>query len=106
MAHPRFGKAVMTTVPVHEDFLPYVDAVFRFAGWHDPLRLREVEVGRNMIPGRAAPPFMLLFEGPRGAVLPEGMYEATAADGRSFLLYIMPIHTPDRSHQDYQAVFN
>ncbi len=96
----------MTTVPVHEDFLPYVDGMFHVGGWHGALQLREIDVSRTPNPGRTAPSFTLLFQGPRDDVLPEGMRTITAADGRAFDVYVMPIHTPGREHQDYQVVFN
>ena len=34
------------------------------------------------------------------------MYAITFEDGAGFDLYLIPIHTPSRDHQDYQIVFN
>jgi hypothetical protein len=91
----------------HEDFAPHVDKQFRFAGWHGTLRLSHIELPSRPVPADAErAPFTLIFQGVRGDVLPEGMRTATAADGSSFEIYIMPIHTPSPDRQDYQAVFN
>ncbi|MGE0419020.1 MAG: hypothetical protein AB7O80_19630 [Acetobacteraceae bacterium] len=92
--------------PRHEDFVPYVDAVFRFDGWSDPLRLAAVDVATRLNPGIDRHPFTLVFRGARNPVLPEGMRRVIAPDGRAFDIYVMPIHTPAPGHQDYQAVFN
>jgi hypothetical protein len=91
----------------HEDFAPYVDKPFRFAGWHGSLRLSRIELPARPVPANAErATFTLIFQGVRGDVLPEGMRTATAEDGSSFEIYIMPIHTPSPDRQDYQAVFN
>jgi hypothetical protein len=38
--------------------------------------------------------------------LPEGIYHVVIDDGPAFDLYIIPIHTMSREHQDYQVVVN
>jgi hypothetical protein len=38
--------------------------------------------------------------------LPEGLYPVEFADGPTFVLYVIPILTPARNHQEYQVVFN
>jgi hypothetical protein len=97
----------MTTVPRHEDFAPYVGQVFRFDGWHGSLRLSAIERGRSPgVPGLPSAPFTLIFAGPRGDVLAEGLYGTTTEDGTRFAFYIMPVHTPAPDRQEYQAVFN
>ena len=50
--------------------------------------------------------FSLLLRGPPAPIAPEGMHRLTFEDGASFDLYLIPIHTPSRDHQDYQIVFN
>jgi hypothetical protein len=39
-------------------------------------------------------------------VLPEGLYTVAVENGPSVELYIIPVYTSERSHQDYQVVFN
>ena len=56
------------------------------------------------LPGRQ--PFTLIFRGPPGTVLPEGHHRFELAGGQFTTFHIMPIHTPVRDRQDYQAVFN
>ena len=50
--------------------------------------------------------FSLILRGPTAPVLPEGVHRLTFAEGACFDLYMMPIHTPSRAHQDYQIAFN
>lgn len=84
----------------HEDFVPHVNKQFRFAGWHGALVLARI------LSTGSPRPFTLLFQGPAGDILPEGLYTTTVDDTQRFELYIMPIHTPEAGRQDYQAVFN
>ncbi len=49
---------------------------------------------------------MLVFSGPPGDVLAEGMHTIKVEDGTAYDLYLIPIHTPEPGRQDYQAVFN
>jgi hypothetical protein len=51
-------------------------------------------------------PFSLLLRGQPAPVVPEGLYRVTLEDGAGFELYLIPVHTPARDHQDYQIVFN
>jgi len=89
------------------DFVPHVGRQFRFPGWGSALRLAAVEVQpRSSMPGSARVPFTLVFHGPAGDVLPEGLYRAEIADGPAVELYVMPIHTVAAGRQEYQAVFN
>jgi hypothetical protein len=50
--------------------------------------------------------FSLLLRGPRAPIVPEGLHRLAFEDGASFELYLIPIHTVSRDHQDYQVVFN
>jgi hypothetical protein len=54
----------------------------------------------------ARKPFSLIFRGPRQPVLPEGLYPVEFADRPTLVLYVIPILTPARNHQEYQVVFN
>jgi hypothetical protein len=48
----------------------------------------------------------LIFRGPAGDLLREGLYVLEVEGGPSFELYVIPVHTPARDRQDYQAAFN
>jgi len=90
-----------------ENFLPHVDKTFRVAGGRHALTLTTVDITRLAGWETAPrPPFNLIFRGPPGDVLTEGLYTLEVEGGASFQLYVMPIHTPDRTRQDYQSVFN
>ncbi|WP_158928464.1 DUF6916 family protein [Acidisphaera sp. S103] len=91
----------------HEHFSPHVGKRFSFEGHHLTLLLRLAELQpRFAAPNAPRVPFTLTFEGPAGDILPPDQYRAVVPDGPVFELYISPIHTPARDHQDYQAVFN
>lgn len=51
-------------------------------------------------------PFTLVFRGPPGVVLREGLRTLEVEGGPAYDLYIIPTHTPSTAHQNYQAVFN
>src|SRR5262245_53106665 len=51
-------------------------------------------------------PYNPVFHGPTGNVLREGLYTLEDEDGPEFELYVIPIHTPVRDRQNYQAAFN
>lgn len=91
----------------HEDFAPHVGKRFRFEGWHGTLDLAAAILHHTAAaPGTVRTPFTLLFHGPVGDILPEGLYRADIEDGPTFELYIMPIHTVAPGRQEYQAMFN
>jgi hypothetical protein len=92
-----------------EHFIPYRNGVFRVEGGRHALTL--VRIDNPRIEARQAQPmsrqpFILIFNGPPGDVLGEGLYTLSVEDGRPFELYLMPIQTPSADRQDYQAVFN
>jgi hypothetical protein len=92
-----------------QHFLPHVQKIFHVDGGAYALTLTRVEQRRfeDHEGGMGLrEPFNLIFSGPPGDVLPEGMYRLAVEDGPSFELYVMPIHTPMRDRQDYQASFN
>ncbi len=95
-------------VPLTADtFAPHLNAAFRVEGGHHVLSLNEIE-RTELPPGHHAPvqPFTLIFSGPPGDVLAEGMHTIRRDDGAAYDLYLIPIHTPQPGRQDYQAVFN
>ena len=94
----------MTAILTHGDFAPHVHKSFRFEGWDGVLRLDGIDLGRG--PEGMRPPFSLIFQGPPGNVLPEGLHKARVEDGPELEFYIQPIQTLARDRQDYQAVFN
>lgn len=97
----------MTEILTHEQFAPHVNKDFRFKNHPQPLRLVKLQLyERAPLPEIERRPFLLIFQGPREGVMPEGFYTAAVEGGPSFDFYVMPIHTVARDHQDYQAVFN
>ena len=97
----------MDELLTHEQFSPYLGKRFDFQGHHLTLLLRSIDLQPQFAPpGASRVPFILIFEGPAGDILPSDFHRATVQGGPAFELYISPIHTPAREHQDYQAVFN
>ena len=99
----------MDEVLTRETFDPHVGKTFRLGDSHHVLMLVRIET-RPIEPwekeaGLRAP-FNLIFRGPAGDVLAEGMHMLKLEDGASFALYVIPIHTPLRTQQDYQSSFN
>jgi len=92
-----------------EHFRPHLTKTFRVQGGEHAFTLDEVQT--HPVSEAAAKvvqrqPFTLIFNGPPGNVLSEGMYTFDVDGGSSFELYVMPIHTPARDRQHYQAAFN
>jgi hypothetical protein len=83
-----------------ETFAPHVGEAVTLSDDH---RLTLVSVD---VPKRARGGFALILRGPPSPVAPEGLHSLALEDGRRFELYVIPIHTPSRDHQDYQIVFN
>ena len=96
----------MADILTADDFAPLTGKTFRAEG--QPQSLALVKVDRHPGTGLAGArePFTLILRGPRDDLLREGQYHFAAEGGASFELYIIPIYTPARSHQDYQVVFN
>lgn len=91
-----------------DTFAPHLQASFKVQGGHHILSLSQIERFQPE-PGHGDPdfqPFMLIFSGPPGDVLAEGMQTITHEDGATYDLYLIPVHTPERGRQDYQALFN
>ena len=96
----------MTTLTA-ETFMPFIGKSFQAGSEAPTLTLVKVDTtahaGWEDAPHQ---PFSLLLRGVRDLILPEGLYEFTVDDSHRFDLYIMPVHTAARTHQDYQIVFN
>ena len=92
-----------------DHFQPHVGKLFRVQGTHHAFTLAHIDSRRREDWEHEMglrEPFNLIFRGPAGDVMREGLYVLEAEDGSSFELYIIPIHTPARDRQDYQAAFN
>jgi hypothetical protein len=92
-----------------EHFIPYLNGVFRVEGGRHALTLARVDatpIGDRQAQSLLRQPFTLIFCGPPGDVLAEGLHTLAAEDGRPFTLYLIPIQTREAERQDYQAVFN
>jgi uncharacterized protein DUF6916 len=90
-----------------DDFTAYLEAVFQPAG--TDLGLRLIRINQHEFPGwqgASRRPFSLILRGPPAPVLPEGLHRMAIADGPILPLYVIPILTAGRNHQDYQIVFN
>jgi hypothetical protein len=88
-----------------DDFTPYIGQQFAPRGQHRTLTL--VAIDRHAVTGNLPrAPFTLLFRGPPGDILPDGTYDVAVQGGPAFTIFISPIQTFSRDHQDYQAVFN
>jgi hypothetical protein len=97
----------MTELLNPDHFLPHVGKVFRVSDGRHAFALMRVDQ-RKLAEGEVVPrqPFVLIFRGPPGDVLPEGLYTFEVEDGRAFELYVQPVFTPQRDRQDYQSSFN
>ncbi|MGA8552454.1 MAG: hypothetical protein WB678_19705 [Stellaceae bacterium] len=90
-----------------EDFAPYLGQAFCPIG--GDLELVLVTLDRRERPGweaMARQPFALILRGPHQPILPEGVYQLAIDGGPALALYVIPIFTAARAHQDYQIVFN
>lgn len=98
----------MTAEPVAltaDLFAPHLGQAFQVDGGSQVLTLAKIETSpKEAWQARAA--FLLLFSGPPGDVVPEGMRTIALEDGTAYELYLIPVHTPAPGRQDYQAVFN
>jgi hypothetical protein len=91
-----------------QHFLPHVDKVFHVRSTGHALTLSRVEPGDADWQAREATKqsFNLIFRGEPNNLLPEGLHTVEVEGGSSFDLYIIPVQTPARDRQDYQALFN
>jgi hypothetical protein len=90
-----------------EDFDRYLGKGFRPTG--SDLELVLVTLDRRERAGweaMARQPFALILRGPREPILLEGVHRLAIDGGPALELYVIPIFTAARAHQDYQIVFN
>jgi hypothetical protein len=92
----------MTDAASAETFAPYIGRAVSL-GDGPTLTLVAVDRHKSPMPGVG---FTLLLRGAPAPIAREGMHRITLEGGASFDLYLIPIHTPSRDHQDYQIVFN
>jgi hypothetical protein len=100
---------IMTGQLTPETFLPHVDKAFRVKGGRHVLTLIRVDVPRLDAQEAARvprQPFTLIFRGPPGDVLREGLHSLEIEGGPTIELYVIPVQTFARDRQDYQAAFN
>lgn len=98
----------MTVMLTADDFRPHVKKTVRVKGGHHAFTLTAVDAqdfGALAADAKRSP-FNVLFTGPPNDVLREGLYTLEVDGGPSFELYVIPIYTPARDRQDYQAAFN
>jgi hypothetical protein len=89
-----------------ETFTPYVGKPGSLANGQ-ALTLVAIDLHRSPQPNTAPDTsFSLLLRGAAAPIVTEGLHRLAFEDGASFELYLIPIHTPSRDHQDYQVVFN
>ncbi|HET6235801.1 MAG TPA: hypothetical protein VFE41_12700 [Acetobacteraceae bacterium] len=97
----------MAEILTAEAFAPHVGKCLHPQGQHRVLTLVSMNIDdRPDVEFAGRKPFTLRLRGAPGDVLPEGIYHAVIDDGPAFDLYIIPIHTMSREHQDYQVVVN
>jgi hypothetical protein len=97
----------MTDAMSAETFTPHIGAAVTLLDG-PTLTLVAVDQRSSQAPSPAGPraAFSLILRGAPAPVVPEGMHRLILRGGASFDLYLIPIHTPSRDHQDYQIVFN
>jgi hypothetical protein len=96
------GQSDMTDGASAETFAPYIGKAISL---DDGPTLTLMAVDRHKSPTQDGG-FSLLLRGAPASIAPEGIHRITFEGGVSFDLYLIPIHTPSRDHQDYQIVFN
>jgi hypothetical protein len=96
----------MTEAPSAETFMAHIGKAVSLAEGH---RLTLVAVDKRNAHAPSAAPraaFSLLLRGAPAPIVPEGMHRLILEGDASFDLYLIPIHSPARDHQDYQIIFN
>ncbi|HME26457.1 MAG TPA: hypothetical protein VKI44_34890 [Acetobacteraceae bacterium] len=96
----------MTDAPSAASFIPHIGQTVSLPDGH-MLTLVAVDQRNAYAPEAATrAPFSLKLRGPPAPIVPEGMHRLVFEDGTGFELYLIPVHTRSRDHQDYQIVFN
>lgn len=97
----------MAEDPRPEDFAPFVGKPFQPLGVTQPLVLVTMETHEHAgLEAARREPFSLILRGPPKDVIAEGLYRFSVEGERTFELYLVPVHTVSRDHQDYQIAFN
>jgi Domain of unknown function (DUF6916) len=97
----------MANLLTADDFAPHIGKIFRPAGQPHALTFVALERHEHHLAADAMrEPFTLILRGPRDPLLAEGLYRFAVEDSPGFELYVIPIATGARGHQDYQVVFN
>ncbi|MGH6870177.1 MAG: DUF6916 family protein [Rhizomicrobium sp.] len=89
------------------DFAPLAGKPAHLKGTPFTLTLDRVEGGDGPPPpGYQRAPFIVIFRGAKGEVVPNGMYDCVFEGGPVINLHLMPIHTASPDRQEYQSVFS
>ena len=89
-----------------ETFAPYIGRAGSLANGQ-ALTLVAVDLHRSPPPNAAlGTSFSLILRGAATPIVSEGLHRLAFEGSASFELYLIPIHTTSRDHQDYQVVFN
>ncbi len=96
----------MTDAPSAASFTPYVGKTATLSDGRTLTLMSVEQRDAHAAGGATRAPFCLLLRGAPSPIVPEGMHRLVFDGGASFDLYMIPIHTPSRDHQDYQIVFN
>jgi hypothetical protein len=99
----------MDELLTRESFDPHIGKIFGVPNSRHALTLvrietRPIAASEQKMGLRAS--FNLIFSGPPGDILAEGMHRLALEDGTTFELYVVPVQTPMRGRQDYQSSFN
>jgi hypothetical protein len=99
----------MDELLTRESFDPHIGKIFGVPNSRHALTLvrietRPIAAWEQKMGLRAS--FNLIFSGPPGDILAEGMHRLALEDGTTFELYVVPVQTPMRGRQDYQSSFN
>jgi hypothetical protein len=91
-----------------EHFKLHIGKAVLFKGTPIILTIDRVEGDAGPPPaGYVRTPFVVIFKGSSEAgVMAAGSYDCEIEDGPTYNLFVNPIHTPERSKQEYQSAFN
>jgi hypothetical protein len=99
----------MTDMLTPDRFQTHTNKLFRIRDGHQALRLVRIERREREdweLDLSFREPFNLIFQGPAGDPVAEGLHTLEAEDGSTFQLYVIPIHTHGLDRQEYQVPFN
>jgi hypothetical protein len=96
----------MTDAPSAASFAPHIGKTVSLPDGHVLTLLAVDQRPAPILEAALRAPFILTLRGPPAPIVPEGVHRLLLEDGTGFELYLIPVHTPSRDHQDYQIVFN